>query len=202
MKYKIFLIIIFFLPLLVVSCSLKDSTNHISYKENMSSSRINSTTIRNTILLKEGVNITLSNTKEYKLDSWGNLAPKLIINLPKEFEISKKKGEDFDVYYLRNIKKNSTIGIYIGFFPDTLSDNEEFISYSDRFNGETIIWKTQEINKEGVINYYSEALIQKLFSNVNDGTVRDLLVHIFISTTTETQLNELQQYSHTLRIVQ
>ena len=34
------------------------------------------------------------------LDSWGNGAPKLTINVTPDFMLKKLKGEDFDIYYL------------------------------------------------------------------------------------------------------
>jgi hypothetical protein len=62
----------------------------------------------------------------YTMDSWGNNAPALAINLPGKWHYEKNKGPDFDVHWFSSPDGSGNIGIYVGHHPNmSKADNAQ-----------------------------------------------------------------------------
>ncbi|HUP81145.1 MAG TPA: hypothetical protein VM260_21525 [Pirellula sp.] len=62
------------------------------------------------------------------LKSWGNGAPRLLINLPATFRLKEHNGPDFTVFYFTETTSRDSFGIYVGHNPNQFNKSEEGVT--------------------------------------------------------------------------
>ena len=154
------------------------------------------------VILKfhRGDSIAYSKTGTFKLDSWGNGAPSLIINITPDYELKKHKGVDFDVYYFSKHPSNSSIGIYLGHHPSLLNPKEKVSKIAGKIQDKEITWIEWKEVTNGNVEINRETVISNFFPDKNTD-FEGLIIHIFIKGNNKEKIDMLQQYAETIRIL-
>ncbi len=145
-------------------------------------------------------NIAYSDNEIFKLDSWGNGAPPLIINITPDYELKKHKGEDFDIYYFTKQDSNSSIGIYLGYHPSLFNPKESVSKIVGKIQDKKIIWIEWKEMTNGNVEINRETVISNFFPDKDTG-FEGLIIHIFIKAKNKEEIDMLQQYAETIRVL-
>ena len=148
----------------------------------------------------------------YEIESWGNGAPALQIDLPEGYEIQRQQGPDFDVHYISPMTANdglmdARMGIYIGHQPSFSEPNRDTIAKVANVGKQRVKWSCWDTSQEGKKVYDCETLVAGFYDHVRvadgrDGGVRGLLLHIFIGGIDADKVNLLREATATLRLKQ
>lgn len=139
-------------------------------------------------------------TKTFTIKSWGNGAPRLLVDLPSTFELEESDAADFTVIDLTDRKFNSTAGIYLGHHPSLASELPR-IRVTGEVEGRVghvpVKWLRWTENMANA--FASETLVNGFFDPKAKEGVAELVIHIFLSSRSPDQLTSLENSFRTLR---
>ncbi len=152
------------------------------------------------VKLKSG-GVIHSDTGTFRIPSWGNGAPPLTITLTPEFAMKKHKGSDFDIYYFYNEEKDSAIGIYLGHNPGLFSNNINRTESTNVFKNNKVIWYTWEEEVGNNIKINRETIVDDFFPDEHTD-YKGLMIHVFLKGNTIEEVDMLQNYVESLKILE
>jgi hypothetical protein len=148
----------------------------------------------------------------YEIESWGNGAPALQIDLPDGYEIQRKQGADFDVHYISPATANdgpvdARMGIYIGHYPSFSEPTGDTIAKVANVGNQMVKWVCWDTTQEGKKVYRCETLVSGFYDHIRvtdsrgEGVSR-LVLHLFIAGIDADKVNLLRETTETLRFKQ
>lgn len=104
------------------------------------------------------------NIVTYELPSWGNGAPRLLIELPEGIKVRLSNEVDFDVYSIFPADGDGSfkIGIYVGHHPSPNSPASASKKPAT-VDSVPVIWRTWQAQEFGKTVHHGEALVENFF---------------------------------------
>lgn len=126
------------------------------------------------------------------LPAWGNGAPDLLIDVPNGYQLQRKKGPDFDVFYISSKESGGSLGIYVGHHPDAHG--------TPRSSGvANIHWSpSEDVQGEHKV-YKADAVLEDVFAGYSGPGVEELLLHVFVRGLDRKVVETLQSAAATIR---
>ncbi|HUU11408.1 MAG TPA: hypothetical protein VM431_12855 [Phycisphaerae bacterium] len=144
--------------------------------------------------------------KLHRLPPWGWGTPGLAVNLPPEYEMRLRSGEDNIVFMFERPPElappeSATLCVYVGHQPRDVKT--EAITQPGRVAGKDVTWYggTWQ-NEKGRTVYHVETYVDNLFRgwNVWRWDAHSLVVHVFIWGTDQPEVEALMQAAASLRL--
>lgn len=137
-------------------------------------------------------------TTTHTLLTWGNGAPRLKVDVPASFSLSRQEGPDFDVFHFSAESSESRIGVYLGRNPGLLSSQAGVTvqRHPGRVGGVPVEWlRWSEDGRQR-----SEALVAGFFGQSKQKDSAGLAIHIFVGATSQLDVAHLEAAAATLRL--
>ncbi len=136
----------------------------------------------------------------------GGGVPPLLIDLPPEYNLERRQGADFEVFYIQRARTEhgdppkDGMGIYFGHAP-SFSPPREARTLGGTIAGRKITWYAWEDDTSDRTLLRMQTLIPDLFAGAKDktGGIAGLRVHIFAWAPGEKRLGILRDAAETLR---
>ena len=131
------------------------------------------------------------------LPSSDNGTPSLRLEIPSGFSMHKYEGPDFDVFYFTEAVTKSTMGLYSGSHP-SLSKSEagDVRRQPGRVGDVSVEWLRW--SQDG--KHHSETLVPDFYGQKVTPEQADLVLHIFIETSTEQDIARMESAVATLSL--
>lgn len=133
-------------------------------------------------------------------------APAMLIDLPAEYELNRREGVDFEVFYLQRARDakgqppTDGMGIYFG-HAASFSPPRDVVTRSATIAGRKITWYVWEDDTADRKLLRMQTLIPGLFADQKDkaGGIAGLQVHIFLWAPEQKRLDILRDAAESLR---
>lgn len=140
---------------------------------------------------------------EQRLESWGNGAPELLVNLPGAYQLTKQDGPDFDVYSVReadpaDASSLAAAVIYIGHHPQ--ANETAGVTESGMIGDRKVDWVAWQEGSEGNAMHHRELHLRDFFKGSQAKDVKQLVVHIMVAGNNEQAVKALCKAMASLRI--
>ena len=133
-------------------------------------------------------------------------APAMLIDVPPEYDIQRRQGADFEVFYIQRARMEhgdpptDGMGIYFGHAPN-FSPPRDVLTTAGTIAGRNINWYAWEDDSSDRKLLRLQTLVPGLFADQKDkaGGVAGLQVHIFLWAPEQKRLDVLRAAAETLR---
>lgn len=133
-------------------------------------------------------------------------APALLLDLPSEYNIDRRQGADFEVFYIQRSRTEhgdppkDGMGIYFGHAPD-FSPPRDAKTLSGTVAGRKVTWYAWEDDSGDRTLLRMQTLVADLFADQKEkaGGAAGLQVHIFLWSPGEKRLGILRDAAESLR---
>jgi hypothetical protein len=140
--------------------------------------------------------------KVFTIPSWGNGAPELQMELPAAFEMERRQGPDFDVFYFTEKSTHAEIALYLGTAPALKSEGLPATTVQ-REKGKIAGLEVEWLRWTERSTERSETLVNGIFGPAAaKASYGGLTLHLFLSARTKEHLTQLEQAADTLKLKQ
>ncbi len=139
---------------------------------------------------------------EHRLESWGQGAPEVLVNLPGNYQLTKEDGADYSVYSIRDgsavASSLAAAVIYVGHHPQP--SETAGVTESGMIGDRKVDWVAWQEGSEGNAMHHRELHLRDFFKGAQGADVQQLVLHIMVAGNDESAVKALCKAMASLRI--